>query len=84
MIIAFNIIAFATLVFVIYRIFKRLELKLERNSDELWGHIERRYNDSWQHIDWKTHGIEFRITESETTIRDVERDVSKIECGGET
>ena len=54
------------MVFVIYRIFKRLELKLAKNSDELWGHIERRYNDNWQYIDWKT-GIEFRITESETS-----------------
>ena len=40
MLIVFNIVGFATLIFVIYRIFKRLELKLERNSDELWGHTE--------------------------------------------
>ena len=40
MLIVFNIVGFATLIFVIYRLFKRLELKLERNSDELWGHTE--------------------------------------------
>ena len=65
-IIVFNNVGFATLAFVIYRIFKHLEMKRAKNSDELWGRLGRRCNDNWQYIDWKTDGIEFRTTESET------------------
>ena len=78
-IIAINIVFFAVVIFVVYRIFKHLELKLQRNSDELWGHTERRYNDIWQYTDWRSNDLEFRATECEIGVRDCEIDADDID-----
>ena len=47
-IIAINIIFLAVVIFVVYKsvqIVKRLVLKLQKDSDEQWGHTKRRYDD---------------------------------------
>ena len=77
-IIAINIIFFAVVIFVGYRIFKHLELKLQKNSGELWGHTERRYNENWQYTDWRSNDLEFSVAECEIGVRGCETDADDI------
>ena len=43
--IAINMIFLAVVIFVVCKIAKRLEFKLKQDSDEQWGHTEKRYYD---------------------------------------
>ena len=58
---------------------EEFKLTLGEKYDELWGHVERRYNDTWQYSDWRSNGMEYRITELESSIREVEKDIREIE-----
>ena len=58
---------------------EEFELTLDRKQDELWGHVGRRYNDTWQYNDGRSNGFEHRVTELESSVREVEKDVSEIE-----
>ena len=71
------------MIFVVYKIVKLLELKLQKDSDELWGHTESHYCDNWQHIDWRPDNLEFRFTEPETDVRNVEGDINQMDDDGE-
>ena len=62
------------IVFVVFTIVKRLDLKLQRDSDEQWGHTERRYYDNWQRIDWRADGMKYRTMELESRTEHFERD----------
>ena len=47
-VIAIKISFFVVSILVVHKI-----VKLQRDSDEQWGHTERRYYDNWQRIDWR-------------------------------